>query len=78
MKFVADENIDLPIIPRLRKDRHEVNAVIELAAGILDNEVLKLANVQGFVLLTAERISGRWFIAINVTLVELFFFALQG
>jgi uncharacterized protein DUF5615 len=30
MKFVADENIDLPIIARLRNDGHQVYAVVDL------------------------------------------------
>jgi predicted nuclease of predicted toxin-antitoxin system len=55
MKFVADENIDLPLIARLRKDGHNVHAVIEMSAGISDNEVLKQANQQGVVLLTADK-----------------------
>src|SRR5687767_1633306 len=55
MKFVADENIDLPIIARLRKDGHDVYAVIEMSAGILDEEVLKQANQQGVVLLTGDK-----------------------
>jgi predicted nuclease of predicted toxin-antitoxin system len=55
MKFVADENIDLPLIARLRKDGHNVYAVIEMSAGISDDEVLKQANEQGVVLLTADK-----------------------
>jgi len=55
MKFVADENIDLPIILRLRADGHEVHAVFEMSAGIPDDEVLKLANDQGVVLLTGDK-----------------------
>jgi len=53
MRFVADENVDLPIITRLRKDGHEVQAVIEMSAGISDDQVLKRANQQGVVLLTS-------------------------
>ena len=55
MKFVADENIDLPIIARLRDDGHDVYAVIETSAGISDEEVLKQANRQGVVLLTCDK-----------------------
>ena len=55
MKFVADENVDLPIIARLRNDEHEVSAVIEMSAGISDDEVLKQANRQGNVLLTGDK-----------------------
>ncbi|SRR5581483_478657 len=55
MKFVADENIDLPIIARLRNDGHEVYAVVEMSAGISDNEVLKQANQRGVILLTGDK-----------------------
>jgi predicted nuclease of predicted toxin-antitoxin system len=52
---VADENVDLPIIARLRKDGHEVHAVVEMSAGIPDEEVLKQSNQQGVVLLTGDK-----------------------
>ena len=55
MKFVADENVDLPLIARLRKDGHDVYAVFEMSAGISDEEVLKQANQQGVVLLTGDK-----------------------
>jgi len=55
MKFVADENVDLPIIARLRKEGHEVYAIIEMSAGVPDDEVLKQANRQGVVLLTGDK-----------------------
>jgi predicted nuclease of predicted toxin-antitoxin system len=55
MRFVADENVDQPIIARLRNDGHEVHAVIEMSAGISDDEVLKQANQQGVVLLTGDK-----------------------
>jgi predicted nuclease of predicted toxin-antitoxin system len=55
MKFVADENVDLPIIARLRADGHEVQAVIEVSAGISGEDVLRQANQQGVVLLTGDQ-----------------------
>ena len=55
MKFVADENVDLPLIARLRKDGHDVYAVIEMSAGISDDEVLTQANQRGVVLLTGDK-----------------------
>ena len=65
MKFVADENVDLPILARLRNSGHEVYAVAEMSAGVSDDEVLKQANQQGVVLLTGVRISANWFIGIK-------------
>jgi predicted nuclease of predicted toxin-antitoxin system len=55
MKFVADENVDLPILARLRNSGHEVYAVAEMSAGVSDAEVLKQANQQGVVLLTGDK-----------------------
>ena len=55
MKFVADENVDLPVLARLRNDGHEIYAVIEMSAGVSDDEVLKQANRQGVVLLTSDK-----------------------
>ena len=34
MKFVADESVPQPVISRLRKDGHEILAVVELKPGI--------------------------------------------
>ena len=55
MKFLADENIDKPIVERLRGDGHSLFYVIEMQSGIGDDEVLHLANQEGAVLLTADK-----------------------
>lgn len=55
MKILADENIDRPIINRLRNEGHEVDAVAEMSAGISDDEVLRRANQKGVVLLTSDK-----------------------
>jgi predicted nuclease of predicted toxin-antitoxin system len=55
MKFIADENIDYPIIARLRRDGHDVYAVVESSAGISDDVVLSKANEQEVVLLTSDK-----------------------
>ena len=55
MQFVADENIDWPIIERLRADGHSVYAVLELSPGITDSDVLAAANQRHAVLLTADK-----------------------
>lgn len=55
MKFIADENVDYPIITRLRADGHEVHAVVESSAGITDEQVLEQANQQEMVLLTNDK-----------------------
>ena len=54
MKFLADENMDAPIVERLRQDGHEIWYVIEMNPGIDDDTVLDLANKEGAILLTTD------------------------
>jgi len=44
MNFVADESVDQPIVTRLRKEGHNVFAVVEMEPSISDEAVLALAN----------------------------------
>ena len=55
MNFVADENVDRPIVDVIRADGHSVLAVAEMAPGISDDTVLQLANDNGAMLLTADK-----------------------
>jgi predicted nuclease of predicted toxin-antitoxin system len=55
MKFVADESVDRDIVERLRQDRHQVWYVAEMASGIPDDAVLKLANRESALLLTVDK-----------------------
>ena len=55
MKIVADECVDKEIVQRLRKDEHEVSYVAELSPGILDEDVLILADNDNTLLLTADK-----------------------
>jgi predicted nuclease of predicted toxin-antitoxin system len=55
MNFVADENVDQPIITSLRVSGHTVLAVVEMEPGISDEAVLQIANEQGMVLLTGDK-----------------------
>jgi len=54
MNILADESVDHPIVERLRADGHDVLAVVEMAPGLPDEEVLTLANQRGALLLTAD------------------------
>jgi len=53
--FVADESIDGPIVDRLKDESHEVEFIAELAPGIPDEEVLRLATGLEAPLITADR-----------------------
>ena len=55
MKIIADENIDRPIIERLRAEEHYVWYIAEMASGIGDDLVLDLANQETAMLLTADK-----------------------
>lgn len=55
MNFVADENVDQPIVTKLRVVGHTVLAVVEMFPSISDEAVLDIANEQGMVLLTGDK-----------------------
>src|SRR6266511_4047254 len=55
MKIIADECVDEEIVLRLRKDEHEVSYVAEISPGILDEDVLILADNDNTLLLTADK-----------------------
>lgn len=55
MKFLADENVDKPIVERLRKDGHIVLYVLEMKPSISDDEVIQRANQEAALLLTADK-----------------------
>ena len=55
MNLFADENVDAPIISRLRADGHLVVAVAELSPSISDEEVLRQANESQALLVTGDK-----------------------
>ncbi len=55
MIFIADENIDRPIIERLRLDGHTLISILETGRGISDKEVLELSDVNEALLLTIDK-----------------------
>jgi predicted nuclease of predicted toxin-antitoxin system len=55
MNFVADESLDSPIIAALRNERHDVFSISESSPQIADEVVLKIANEQNRILLTADK-----------------------
>lgn len=55
MKILADESVDKDIVLRLRHDGHDVGYVAEMSPGIMDEEVLILANNENILLLTADK-----------------------
>lgn len=55
MKFLADENIDQPIIEHLRKENHHVLSIYETNRGIDDDIVLEITNSENAILLTSDK-----------------------
>ncbi|GMV33795.1 MAG: hypothetical protein DCC59_16155 [Chloroflexi bacterium] len=55
MKIVADECVDEEIVARLRDDGHALVYIAEASPGILDEDVLVLANEDSTLLLTADK-----------------------
>ena len=55
MNIVADENIDVHIIKRLRADGHSVQSLAEFEPGIDDEAVLRESRETNAILLTADK-----------------------
>lgn len=55
MKFLADENVEEPVVRALRRAGHDVASVRDVAGGCSDREVLDLANREGRVLVTNDK-----------------------
>ncbi len=55
MNFLADENVEQPIIDALRSAGHDVVSVSEIAPGAHDDEVLRRANAESRILITNDR-----------------------
>lgn len=55
MNFVADESLDLPIILKLRENKHIVFSIAEKSPGIDDDAVLQLAYNSKSILLTQDK-----------------------
>lgn len=55
MEFLADENIEAPIVAELRTTGHDVLYVMEFGGSPSDDEVIDLANRQQRILLTNDK-----------------------
>jgi len=63
LTFVADESCDFAVVRALRKAGFEVHAVVEVAPGASDTEILDVAMRQGSILLTEDKDFGEWVFA---------------
>lgn len=55
MKIIADENIEKPVVKRLRQEGYEVDYIAESAQGASDENIVKLCARQKAILLTADK-----------------------
>ena len=55
MKLLADENLNLSVVARMREAGHQVLAVAEMEPGISDDVVLDRANVETAILITEDK-----------------------
>jgi len=59
MRFLADENVEQPVVDALRADGHDVTCVGEVAPGTADEQVLQIANAESRLLLTNDKDFGQ-------------------
>ncbi len=59
MRLLADENVPLATIRRLRRAGHDVESVVDLGGGESDMEVLRRATASERLLVTFDRDFGR-------------------
>lgn len=55
MRFLADENLPLPMVRLLREAGLDVDSIAELNPGIPDEQVLEHARSHGHILITFDR-----------------------
>ncbi len=55
MKFLANENVEAPVVEALRTAGHDVACVGQVAPGAEDEEVLRLANTESRFVLTNDK-----------------------
>ncbi|MBC7795831.1 MAG: DUF5615 family PIN-like protein [Pyrinomonadaceae bacterium] len=66
MKFLADENIEREFVETLRSENFDVLYVKEIQFGIADDEVLRLANDNEAIILTADKDFGELVIRLGL------------
>jgi len=55
VNFLADESVDLPIVKFLRENNISIDYILEIKAGITDDQVINLANQKQRILITADK-----------------------
>lgn len=55
MKFLADENIPLKVVKRLREDGLDIVSVAEIQIGMNDEDIAKLSEKEGAIIITFDK-----------------------
>lgn len=59
MKFIADENIPIKVIEKLRRKNVEIKSIIEIEKGITDEEIVKISMREKAIIITFDKDFGR-------------------
>jgi predicted nuclease of predicted toxin-antitoxin system len=55
LKFLADESCDFAVVRSLREANYDVDAIMEIASGESDANIIKMAVSSGRILITEDR-----------------------
>jgi predicted nuclease of predicted toxin-antitoxin system len=77
-QFVADENVDKPIVDYLRSAGYSVDYVLEHSSGISDQQVLDQINQTPAILITADKDFGELIYRLNYTTHGVILLRLEG
>lgn len=55
MKFIADENIPLRVVEKLRKDGINIESVIRIKPGMMDREIVELSRNKKAIIITFDK-----------------------
>ena len=58
MKFLADENIPLKVVKRLREDGLDITSIAEIQIGMNDEDIAKLSEKEKEILIPFDKDSG--------------------
>ena len=78
MNILADENISLTIVGRLRKEGHQVKRVAEIARSSPDIKVFEIAMQYQTLLLTEDKDFGKLVVDADSRVIGVFLVRLKG
>ena len=55
MKFVADENIPIKVVERLKNENIEIESIVKIQVGLKDEEIAKISEREKAVLITFDK-----------------------